>query len=298
MFFRCQSVIMIETFINKFDGRNMKMLALIRELLQQWKIDCFAPLPLSACTVKKPYLLEREGIRDGSVIIIAVPYRTPLCDVPERNLSAYAVCKNYHAFFDALYADVLPRLSAAYPEHRFAGFADHSPIAEVEAAAKAGLGVIGKNHLLLTEKYSSYIFLGELVTDAALPCELFPVRECENCGACMRACPASKLGTCLSALTQKKGELNDAEKSAMLAYGSVWGCDICQDSCPHTLRAKATQSIYTPIPYFYEDPVPVLTLDVLDQMSDEHFLTRAFSWRGKEVVRRNLALFEKGDREC
>ena len=274
------------------------MFALISELLHKWHVDCFAPIPLSACTVKKPYLLEREGIKDGTAIMIAIPYRTAFCDAPERNLSAYAVCKNYHAFFDALYADILPRLSAAYPAHRFAGFADHSPIAEVEAAARAGLGVIGKNHLLLTPKYSSYIFLGELVTDASIPCELTMVQECENCGACMSACPASCIGGCLSALTQKKGEMSEAEQESLLTYGTVWGCDICQEVCPHTVKAKAAQTIYTPIPYFYEDPIPVLTLEILEQMTDEQFLTRALSWRGKEVVRRNLQLFEKGERKC
>ena len=273
------------------------MFTLISDLLHEWHIDCFAPIPLSECSVKKPYLLERAGISDGTVIVVAVPYMTPFCNLPESNLSAYAVSKNYHAFFNALYDDILPRLREAYPQNRFAGFADHSPVAEVEAAARAGLGVIGKNHLLLTKKYSSFIFLGEIVTDAVLACELTDIAECENCGACMRACPASKLGTCLSALTQKKGELTEQEQKDIRHYGSVWGCDICQAVCPHTVRAVKSESIYTPIPYFYEDPISVLTLEKLERMDDAHFLTRAFSWRGRETIKRNLMLFEE-DREC
>ena len=274
------------------------MLSMISKLLNEWHLDCFAPIALSDCTVTKPYLLEREGIKNGTAIVIAVPYMTTFCDHPQRNLSAYAVSKNYHAFFDALYADILPRLRSTYPQSRFAGYADHSPIAEVEAAAQAGLGVIGKNHLLLTEKYSSYIFLGELITDAMLPCKVMPIRTCEDCGACMRACPAAELGTCLSALTQKKGVLTKQEERSIRRYGSVWGCDICQAVCPHTKRAMQTKSIYTSIPYFYEDPIPVLTTRILDEMDETQFLSRAFSWRGKETIRRNLKLFEEGDREC
>lgn len=274
------------------------MFATIKALLEEWHVDCYAPIPLSACTVKKPYLLAREGITDGTAIVIALPYYTPFCDDPERNISAYAVSKNYHAFFDAFFADILPRLRAAYPMNRFAGFADHSPIAEVEAAARAGLGVIGKNHLLLTERYSSYIFLGELVTDAELPCTLTDIRGCEDCGACMRACPAAALGTCLSALTQKKGEFTDSEVEAIRRYGSAWGCDICQEVCPHTLRAKKEKTIYTPIPYFYETPISKLTKEVLDALDEDAFQARAFSWRGRDTVRRNLTLLEEDPQKC
>ena len=271
------------------------MFEYLTKILESHQVDCFAPIPLSACTIKKPYLLEREGIADGTVIMIAVPYYTHACDDPVRNLSAYAVSRNYHSFFDSLFASVLPQLRERYPEHRFAGFADHSPIAEVEAAALAGLGVIGKNHLLLTEKYSSYIFLGELVTDAVIPCNIGSIKSCEDCGACMRKCPAAKIGTCLSALTQKKGDLSQDECETIRRFGSVWGCDICQAVCPHTQKAIKKGTIYSPIPYFHEKNISVLTVEILDGMPREAFQERAFSWRGRDTIRRNLLLFEKGD---
>ena len=269
------------------------MFAFLSEILQKNHIDCFAALPLSACKVTKPYLLERAGITEGSVLLLAVPYFTPACADPERNLSAYAVGRNYHAFFDALFEELLPLLKARYPEHRFAAFADHSPIAEIEAAARAGLGVIGKNGLLLTERYSSYVFLGELLTDALLPYTLVQPRSCEDCGLCQSACPMSRIGTCLSALTQKKGELDGEEIAALRRWGSCWGCDLCQEVCPHTLRALQSGTIYTPIPYFHESNIPKLTLDVLDAMEEDEFLQRAYSWRKRETIRRNLLLLQE-----
>ncbi|MBQ5892842.1 MAG: epoxyqueuosine reductase, partial [Clostridia bacterium] len=235
----------------------------------------------------KPYLLERAGITSGSAVILAVPYFTPACASPERNLSAYAVGRNYHAFFDALFEELLPLLKERYPEHRFAGFADHSPIAEIEAASRAGLGVIGKNGLLLTERYSSYVFLGELLTDAPLPYTLVEPRFCESCGLCQKICPMEKIGTCLSALTQKKGELDEAEIAALRCYGSCWGCDLCQEVCPHTVRAIQSGSIYTPIPYFHENNIPRLNLAILDAMEEDEFQKRAYSWRKRETIRRN-----------
>ena len=103
----------------------------------------------------------------------------------------------------------------------------------------------------------------------------------------------SEIGQCLSALTQKKGEFTESEAEAVRKYGSVWGCDICQEVCPHTMRAMKDGTIYTNIEYFKEGVISVLDLHTLDSMSDEEFLTRAFSWRGRNTVRRNLLLFEK-----
>ncbi|MBQ5612406.1 MAG: epoxyqueuosine reductase [Clostridia bacterium] len=271
------------------------MFAFLSEILQKNHIDCFAALPLSACRVTKPYLLERAGITSGSAVILAVPYFTPACASPERNLSAYAVGYNYHAFFDALFEELLPLLKERYPEHRFAGFADHSPIAEIEAASRAGLGVIGKNGLLLTERYSSYVFLGELLTDAPLPYILVEPRFCESCGLCQKICPMEKIGTCLSALTQKKGALDEAEIVALRRYGSCWGCDLCQQVCPHTVRAIQSGSIYTPIPYFHENNIPRLNLAILDAMEEDEFQKRAYSWRKRETIRRNLLLLQEKD---
>jgi hypothetical protein len=81
-----------------------------------------------------------------------------------------------------------------------------------------------------------------------------------------------KIGTCLSALTQKKGELTDIEAAHMVAYGSAWGCDICQEACPHTKRARQSGTIYSKIKFFNENNTPYLTSGDIDNMTDEQFL--------------------------
>jgi len=275
------------------------MFSFLSNFFEKNFIHCWAPLPLQACRITKPYLLERAGISDGTAIMIAVPYFTEACADPARNISAYAVSKNYHAYFEALFDDLLPLLRKRFPDRAFACFADHSPIAEVEAAARAGLGCIGENHLLITEAYSSYVFLGSLITDESLPATLHPIRHCEGCGLCQKACPMTGCGVCLSALTQKKGELSAEEREILLRHGSAWGCDICQEVCPHTRRALQSGSIFSPIPYFAEAPIAHLTLERLDGMSEEAFSERAFAWRGRDTVRRNLLLLEKkGETPC
>lgn len=265
----------------------------ISELLTKNHIDCFGFLPLSACRITKPYLLDKADIKDGTAILFAMPYYTRMCD-GEKNISAYAVSKDYHFYFKNLADELLAILKTQFQSHRFAAFADHSPIDERTAASMAGLGMIGKNGLLITKKYSSYVFIGAILTDAILDCQIFEPSYCENCGACLEACPMTQkeTDTCLSALTQKKGTLSDEEKSLILKYGSLWGCDICQEVCPHTIKAKANGTLYSPIPFFSEDCIGVLTSEKLLNMDDDTFLKRAYSWRTREVIMRNLLLSE------
>ena len=101
-----------------------------------------------------------------------------------------------------------------------------------------------------------------------------------------------KIGVCLSALTQKKGELNEEDANVIKKHGSVWGCDICQEVCPHTIRAIDSGTIYTYIDFFKQDVISTLTKEILDSMSEEDFKRRAYSWRGRPTIDRNLSLFD------
>jgi epoxyqueuosine reductase len=250
---------------------------------------------LSDCRVTRAYLLEREGITGGTAFLFAVPYYTTKCEDRARNISAYAVSADYHLFFAELFAEILPILRESFPENRFAGFTDHSPIAEGEAAVKAGLGVFGCNHLFLTKEHSSFVFLGEIITDAVLACEACEISVCTACGACKNACPvALDTARCLSALTQKKGVLTSEESCAILSHGIAWGCDTCQLACPVTLAAKKAGTLYSKIPFFNENAIAHLTADTVSAMSDETFAARAYSWRGRAVILRNLLLLEEG----
>lgn len=265
----------------------------LQKLLKDHGIDLFAPISLSHCRIIRPYKLTCSGFGDITSLtayMIAVPYLTK-CE--DRNISAYAVPRDYHGFFSLLFGDILPKLREKYPQYLFEGYADNSPIDERLAAAACGLGILGDNGMLITEKYSSYVFLGEMITNApTVNSEAKEIKRCEGCGRCRESCPMGEIGECLSSVTQKKGELTEEEKNFILKYGCAWGCDICQEECPHTLSAKNSGSIYTSIPYFIENTLPYLTSEIIENMSDEEFDRRAYSWRKRDTIMRNLELLE------
>ena len=254
-------------------------------------------IPLSMCRTVRPYLLERAQIpTSGTAILFAVPYvvRTDV-DNDQRNVSLYAVPEDYHLYVRELGDTLLPFLADRFPEHRFALFSDHSPIAEVDAAARAGLGLMGENHLLITPTWGSYVFIAEIVTDMpyeevtqADASDLPPTPpRCEGCGLCTRACPARHApdGVCLSALTQKKGALSEAEEAALADHALVWGCDICQTVCPHNRHVEDT-----PLAFFRERRLLRVDEADLGSMSDAEFSRRAYAWRGRQVIERNIRL--------
>ena len=254
-------------------------------------------IPLSMCRIIRPYLLDKAGIpASGTAIIFAVPYVVS-ADITDkrRNVSLYAVPEDYHVYIRELGSTLLPFLADRFPDHRFALFSDHSPIAEVDAAARAGLGLLGMNHLLITPTWGSYVFIAEIVTDVpynkvtqADMNDIQPIPpQCEGCGKCVRSCPAkhSPDEICISALTQKKGTLSEAEQVALANHPLAWGCDICQTVCPHNQYAQDT-----PIVFFQRNRLIHINREMLDQMRDEEFSRRAYAWRGRAVISRNLRL--------
>lgn len=272
------------------------LLDFVKNELLDIGIDLIGAIPISKCKITREYKLKNKGFFDLnslSVIIIAVPY---LVKCGKKNISAYSIPRDYHAYFKDLFDGLLPKLERKFTGYKFIGFADDSPIDERDAAAMAGLGIIGDNGMLITQKYSSYVFLAEIITDCPMP-HLhqmeYKINHCEGCGKCKLVCPMSEIGECLSALTQKKGELSPSEIDAIQKNGSAWGCDKCQECCPHTIDAINNGTIYSNIEFFNRELIPVLFRETIENMSDAEFSKRAYSWRKKETVLRNLDILER-----
>lgn len=253
--------------------------------LKEFGVEYSAVVPFSACGIINERRLGvlKKRLEPKSVIVFLVPYYT---GEEKRNISKYAISKDYHLFMRVLFEHICPKLSEKYGAD-FCGMADSAPINEVKAAAYAGLGVLGDNGMLINEKYGSYVFIGAVYTDTVFEYGEDKTSYCVHCGKCREACPMKDGRDCLSAVTQKKGELSEDEISYILQYGSAWGCDICADVCPYSKKADKT-----PVKFFYGDRTPYLTRDTLEKMTDDEFAERAYAWRGKAVIERNLKLLQ------
>ncbi len=228
------------------------------------------------------------------LICRAFPY---FCGRTEGNISLYARGEDYHKTVVARLRDECAALLEEYPENAFLPYADASPFPEVYAAVYAGLGVLGENGLLITPEYGSFVFIGVIATDLDAPGGE-ELKECEKCGKCVRACPFGALSEkgfcedkCVSALTQKKGELEPFQKALIKNSPTVWGCDICQLACPHNEGILKTY-----IEEFSKDLITDLAkedIDMSNRAFKEKYGNRAFSWRGVKPLLRNFEIKDK-----
>jgi epoxyqueuosine reductase len=144
-----------------------------------------------------------------------------------------------YTWFDA-YARLRDQLDALGRKlgGAFRVLVDENQHVDREAAARAGVGFYGKNTLLITRRFGSWVVLGTLVTDVELEATSPLPLDCGSCTLCIEACPTGALddpGTldatkCLSYWTQSAHAMPEEYEPALGAQ--VYGCDICQDVCP------------------------------------------------------------------
>lgn len=239
-----------------------------------------------------------------SVISLAVvyntnhPYSTEATAEPGRvAIARYAWGDDYHDSLRArLRALVTWMAEAAGPGLEALTCVDDGPVQERVFAEQAGIGWIGKNTCVINPKLGSWLFLCEVVTNAALEPDLPAQDQCGTCTRCLDACPTDAIvepytidaTRCLSYLTiEQRGDVDPALRPAIREQ--VYGCDICQDVCPWNRRAATSDDpAWQP-----RDGLLYPRLIDLCQMSDDAWrpLMKGSAMRraGMRRIRRSLA---------
>lgn len=224
-----------------------------------------------------------------SVLVFLFPYLLEDAYYSGLNISRYAVPADYHTIVGEMLEKFCRTLEREHPKEKFEPFCDNSPIPEVRCAALAGLGCIGENGLLIHPEYGSFVFIGEIVTTMRFPAAPHTVAYCKRCGKCRTLCPAGAIrhtgvdkALCLSDVSQRKGELTQAQRRLLVSLNCAWGCDACQTICPMNAGAKTT-----PLDIFRQTAVAHLRMPV-------SMAGRAYAWRGEKVITRNLLLLSGG----
>jgi epoxyqueuosine reductase len=163
--------------------------------------------------------------------------------------SIYARGRDYHRVMGERLERLAAAMSERFPGMGYAACVDNRPVAERTWALEAGIGWLGRNTCLITREFGSWVFLGELITDLDLQPDRPQRGSCGECRLCIEACPTGALGEdgtldanrCLSYLTiEHRGDIPPRFHRAMA--DRVFGCDECQQVCPHNASVPPTRT--------------------------------------------------------
>ena len=142
---------------------------------------------------------------------------------------------------------MLRELQTTYPLLEGRAFVDSAPILEKQYAVEAGLGWIGRQSLLVTPEYGTYVLLGELVLNAEVDEYDKPLEGvgCGECRRCMDACPTGAIVKPMTINTSRCISCHTIEavpSADINLNGWIFGCDECQNCCPYNKKAKPHSS--------------------------------------------------------
>ena len=245
-----------------------------------------------------------------TIISIAVAYPHKLKQQPQK--TSYKRGKftpnSWGLDYHYVLQDKLDRLArgieALTADFEYKGMVDTGALVDTAVAQRAGIGFIGKNGLVISKEFGSYMFLGELITNLDIEPDQPVDYGCGDCNRCVTACPTSCLigdgsmnaKRCLSFQTQDKGVMDLEFRKKIKTV--IYGCDICQICCPY--NKGLDNPLATEIDPDLSHPELLPFLELSNGQFKEKFGHVAGSWRGKNILQRNaiIALANANDRSA
>ncbi len=238
-----------------------------------------------------------------SIVVLGVNYwqgAFPPLRKEEVRISRYALGVDYHIVLSEKLSLLSKFIKEETKTKKIKFYSDTGALLEKELAERAGLGWIGKNTLLITEKFGSWIFLGEMLLDIELEKDKKGVNKCQDCELCLLSCPSKALTAPYSLNIEKCTAFQTVNKKSDLPSwfptdknNYIFGCDICQEICPFNSNAKITKT---------KDLIPEKriinpSIEYLKTLSKDEFNLlfshTPINWAGRDVFIRNLKAFTK-----
>lgn len=233
-----------------------------------------------------------------SIIVCAFPYFVE--NIVDSNLSKYCYGMDYHIVVKEKLQQIADYIDGEIEGFQYMIFADNGPLVDRYLASISGMGYYGINNNIITDEYGSFVFIGYIINNYYFEPDKKSEKSCVKCGKCITSCPGKAIlgdfemnpKKCLSYITQKKEDLSEDEKIALKNNKKIFGCDICQDVCPHNISISKTN-----IKEFKEELIYNLKEEEINNISNKEFRRRykekAFSWRGKKIIQRNIEIIER-----
>ncbi|SUY46376.1 uncharacterized Fe-S protein [Clostridium putrefaciens] len=237
----------------------------------------------------------------GKVIIsIAFPYLYNNNFNNDTGFSKYTEGLDYHIVVRSYLDKIVEFLNEK--GHEAKAFVDSNVLPERYIAYKAGLGFVGKNNMIITKRYGSFVFLGEIITSMDIEInhkenkisDIEKYESCGSCDICLKQCPTKAINEklrnsniCLSYITQKK-QIED--KWFKVLGGRIFGCDSCQKTCPYNDKVKFSNlEGFRPLEFISNIQTKEL-IYINNKDFKETLKNTSASWRGKSLIQRNALI--------
>lgn len=238
-----------------------------------------------------------------SIIAIAVAYPSRIKDrvANKRGQRRGSFCRaswgnDYHVVLNERLELLTAFIAARVPGFRSRSMVDTGELSDRAVAERAGIGWSGKNCMIITPEFGSYVYLGEMITNLPFPPDQPIDDNCGDCTLCIDRCPTGALvapgrlnaQNCLAFITQTKGFMSDEYRGKI--GNQLYGYDNCQVVCPKNRRIDShLHAELEPDPELVKpELLPLLS------MSNREFKNKfgmiAGSWRGKKPIQRNAII--------
>ncbi len=234
-----------------------------------------------------------------SLVSVALNYYTsharPMGDEYGK-ISRYGWGRDYHRVMQKKLKELASWLESLGTNIKARYYADTGPIQDKLWAEKAGIGWIAKNGNVITRKYGSWVFLGEVLTNLDLEKDQPSTQHCGTCTRCLQACPTGAItepfvvdaNRCIAYHTIENRDQDLPPDIKPHLQGWVAGCDICQDVCPWNQRFAQVTDVTDFHPYPENlHPKLVELAQISDEEWDKRFTASALRRIKPEMLRRN-----------
>jgi epoxyqueuosine reductase len=248
---------------------------------------------------------EPKQLLDGaeSIIAIALAYPAKLHEWPENSkgnrrgsFSRASWGLDYHDILRNRLKKLEDFILEKVPDAKLKSMVDTGDLADKAVAERAGLGYVGKNTILITKEFGTYVYLGEMVTNIPFPPDK-PIEDlCGSCNICVDKCPPGALvqggqlnaQKCIAYQTQNKNYVPEPYRKKI--GNRVYGCDTCQTVCPYNKGVDFHfHAEMEPDPELVK-PKLVDLLNITNRTFKETYGFMAGSWRGKKPIQRNAII--------
>lgn len=233
----------------------------------------------------------------SSIIVGILPYYHAPPVKPKTGsygtVSCYAWGLDYHQVMRERLGRLQEYLLQRCPGAKSKVFVDGGPLLEKALAVRAGLGFWGKNALLITEHWGSFVFIGEMGTDIYLEPDLPITENCGDCQQCVIKCPTGALNPyslnpflCISHATMWGRTV--PEEVGVRMGRKIWGCDDCQMVCPHNQGVSSGLVEFAPHQGIGAYPSLDWILSLTAESFQEKLGHTALGWQGRDRLRKNV----------